>query len=112
MNAYATIWDGSTWATEGGQYHVNYTQGPFDAIFTDFRLEGCVWNPTVQIKPPECASPTYKAWFNENDMQEMSGKQLIALEWARSNYMWYSYCDDMQRYPERSPPECPQRLGS
>ncbi|KAG0628765.1 hypothetical protein M758_1G051700 [Ceratodon purpureus] len=112
MNAYATIWDGSTWATEGGQYHVNYTQGPFDATFTNFKLEGCVWDPTIQITPPECAMPTYKAWFNDNEMQEMSDKQLIALEWARSNFMWYSYCDDQERYPVHSPPECPRRLGN
>lgn len=111
MNAFATIWDGSTWATEGGQFHVNYTEGPFDATFTDFQLEGCIWDPRLQFAKPECALPTYKAWFNDNDMQEMSDKQMIALEWARSNFMWYSYCDDLERWPEQPPRECPQRLG-
>ncbi|XP_024393161.2 probable xyloglucan endotransglucosylase/hydrolase protein 33 [Physcomitrium patens] len=111
MSAFATIWDGSTWATEGGQFHVNYTEGPFDATFTDFQLEGCIWDPRLQFAKPECALPTYKAWFNDNDMQEMSDKQMIALEWARSNFMWYSYCDDLERWPEQPPRECPQRLG-
>lgn len=112
MNAFATIWDGSTWATEGGQYHVNYTQGPFDATFTNLKLEGCVWDPRLQIAAPECALHTYKAWFNDNAMQEMSAKQMIALEWARSNFMWYSYCDDLERWPVQPPPECPKKLGN
>ena len=109
MKAYATIWDGSTWATHGGQNPVDYSNGPFDASFTNFKLDGCIWDPTVQSIPPDCALPNYGDWLTDSVMQEMSNDQIIALNWARTNYMWYSYCDDLLRYPTQPPPECPTR---
>ena len=41
MSLYATIWDASSWATEGGRYKINYTYGPFVASYKDFVLHGC-----------------------------------------------------------------------
>uniref|UniRef100_M8BNX2 Putative xyloglucan endotransglucosylase/hydrolase protein 28 n=1 Tax=Aegilops tauschii TaxID=37682 RepID=M8BNX2_AEGTA len=41
MAVYATIWDGSAWATEGGKYKVNYKYAPFASDFSDLSLRGC-----------------------------------------------------------------------
>lgn len=109
MKAYATIWDGSTWATHGGQNPVDYSKGPFDASFTNLKLDGCVWDPMEQSTPPDCAMPNNGDWLTDSVMQEMSSDQIVALNWARTNYMWYSYCDDLLRYPTQPPPECPTR---
>ncbi|KAE8782935.1 putative xyloglucan endotransglucosylase/hydrolase protein 27 [Hordeum vulgare] len=41
MSLYATIWDGSSWATSGGRYKVEYKYAPYVAEFTDLELRGC-----------------------------------------------------------------------
>ncbi|KAF8781234.1 hypothetical protein HU200_000659 [Digitaria exilis] len=41
MSVYATIWDGSSWATDGGRYKVDYAHAPFVAEFSNFVLSGC-----------------------------------------------------------------------
>ena len=40
MAVYATIWDGSAWATEGGKYKVNYKYAPFASEFSDLAVVG------------------------------------------------------------------------
>ncbi|KAI3729025.1 hypothetical protein L6452_17671 [Arctium lappa] len=42
MSLYATIWDGSKWATKGGKYPTNYKYAPFVASFGELKIEGCV----------------------------------------------------------------------
>ncbi|CAN0877150.1 Probable xyloglucan endotransglucosylase/hydrolase protein 28 [Linum grandiflorum] len=46
MSLYATIWDGSDWATNGGKYRVNYNYAPYTTEFSDFVLHGCSVDPT------------------------------------------------------------------
>ncbi|KAG6541243.1 hypothetical protein Mapa_017404 [Marchantia paleacea] len=109
MSLYSTIWDGSQWATQGGKYPVNYDLAPFQASFKDLKLEGCVWNEAAE--QPACAFSSSAA-LNRLDgagFQTLDEKQKRAMHWARSRYMWYSYCDDVKRYP-RAPVECPPRV--
>ncbi|KAH7510750.1 hypothetical protein FEM48_ZijujUnG0098500 [Ziziphus jujuba var. spinosa] len=50
MSLYATIWDGSQWATHGGKYPVNYKYAPFVASFADMEMSGCISsNPTGSV---------------------------------------------------------------
>ena len=49
MSLYATIWDASSWATNGGKYKVNYKYAPFVAEFKDLVLEGCPVNPIQEV---------------------------------------------------------------
>ncbi|KAL5987556.1 hypothetical protein ACLOJK_035304 [Asimina triloba] len=53
MSVYATIWDGSEWATHGGKKPVNYQYAPFQATFTELQMEGCKWNPKIGV--PSCS---------------------------------------------------------
>eukprot|EP00249_Psilotum_nudum_P010321 c22471_g1_i5 orf=843-2030(-) len=106
MALYATIWDGSGWATDGGKYPVNYEHAPFVATFTNFKLQGCVSNPEETLQD-HCESSEFNNPDKSSDLLSLSAEQKAALEWVRTNYMYYSYCDDKGRYPV-SLPECSQ----
>eukprot|EP01018_Ginkgo_biloba_P026271 Gb_33516 [translate_table: standard] len=107
MSVYATIWDGSDWATKGGTYKVNYKYAPFTATFTDLVLEGCTVNPIEEI--PYCTPDIDSlARVDMPDFSILSAEQKAAMKWFRSRYISYSYCDDEARYPNPLP-ECPPR---
>lgn len=96
MSIYATIWDGSEWATNGGRYRVNYKYAPYVAEFSDLVLHGCAVDPIEQT--PKCENgPTYEGGI----MPEQRSK----MENFRKTYMTYSYCYDRVRYTT-PPSEC------
>lgn len=99
MSVYATIWDGSQWATHGGKYAVDYKFAPFVVTMRGIEMEGCVSNRT---NDPSCSSldPVEGEPFSR-----LSRQQLGAMEWARRKHMFYSYCQDKIRY-KVLPPEC------
>lgn len=107
MFVYATIWDASSWATDGGQYKVNYEFSPFKAVYTNFAMSGC---SVVQalIREHVCYSQTSTNIFVDNHpiLARLSNHQFLALEWVRMNYMIYDYCKDIKRYPIGLLPEC------
>uniref|UniRef100_J3LLT6 GH16 domain-containing protein n=2 Tax=Oryza brachyantha TaxID=4533 RepID=J3LLT6_ORYBR len=78
MSLYATIWDGSSWATSGGRYKVNYKYAPYVAEFTDLGLHGC---PAAADGSP--AQPCEAT---------MPPGQRSAMERFRARYMTYGYC--------------------
>ncbi|KAL6642556.1 hypothetical protein ACP70R_020737 [Stipagrostis hirtigluma subsp. patula] len=91
MSLYATIWDGSSWATSGGRYKVDYKHAPFVAELTDLTLHGCAAVDTLTgtpACPPENATTA-----------TMSGRQRLAMERFRTKHMTYGYCYDRLRYP-------------
>ena len=98
MSLYVTIWDGSSWATNGGRYKINNKLDPYVTKFSDFVIHGCPLDP---IRKVSC--------YNESDYGkvcgEMTPKTLGEYEEFRRQYLTYSYCDDKKRY--RTPlPEC------
>lgn len=99
MSLYATIWDASSWATNGGRYRVNYKYAPFIAEFSDFILHGCAIDP-IEISP-KCNDPTNL----ESLSTTTTPIQRAKMEKFRQKYMQYSYCYDQTRY--KTPlPEC------
>ncbi|MQM05541.1 hypothetical protein Taro_038354 [Colocasia esculenta] len=99
MSLYATIWDGSTWATSGGRYKANYKYAPFVAEFADLVLSGCAVNPI------DHSSTCGVSDERRHNAVAMSSEQKLAMERLRKKYMTYSYCYDRVRYPT-PPPEC------
>ncbi|XP_042456883.1 probable xyloglucan endotransglucosylase/hydrolase protein 28 [Zingiber officinale] len=98
MSLYATIWDGSTWATSGGRYKVNYKFAPYTAEFADLMLHGCAANP----------SDHKTICMGNDDVYNgitMSADQRLLMEKFRKKRITYSYCHDRIRYPT-PPPEC------
>ncbi|KAJ1298042.1 hypothetical protein BS78_01G423500 [Paspalum vaginatum] len=91
MSLYATIWDGSSWATSGGRYKVDYKYAPYVAEFADLALRGCAVGPATACAPPDDAA--------------MPPAQRSAMEAFRARYLTYGYCYDRLRYPTPLP-EC------
>jgi xyloglucan:xyloglucosyl transferase len=79
MNIEASLWDGDSWATDGGQTKTNWSYAPFKAHFQGFDISGC----PVQ----------------NSDVQQRSYDNV------RKKYVNYDYCSDRPRYPT-PPPEC------
>ncbi|XP_024024032.1 probable xyloglucan endotransglucosylase/hydrolase protein 33 [Morus notabilis] len=103
MSVYATIWDGSEWATHGGKYPVNYKYAPFVVSFADVEMSGCVVsNPTGTCSK---TSPSNLDPVEGQEFATLSKEQARALDWARSKLMFYSYCKDVSRF-KVLPPEC------
>ncbi|KAK1314093.1 putative xyloglucan endotransglucosylase/hydrolase protein 28 [Acorus calamus] len=99
MSLYATIWDGSTWATSGGRYKVNYRYAPYIAEFSKLVLHGCTVDPIE--RSPDCDNRVLDLPLSS----PMTPDQRAAMEEFRRRHMTYSYCYDHVRYPI-PPPEC------
>ncbi|KAK8567402.1 hypothetical protein V6N13_105371 [Hibiscus sabdariffa] len=100
MSLYATIWDGSSWATNGGKYRVNYKYAPYVAEFSDLILHGCAVDP-IEFSSKRCdniQSP-------EQLMTGITPSQRSKMDSFRRKHMTYSYCYDQTRY-KAPPPEC------
>ncbi|KAL9259222.1 putative xyloglucan endotransglucosylase/hydrolase protein 29 [Drosera capensis] len=99
MSLYATIWDGSNWATNGGKYRVNYKYAPYVARFSDFVLHGCA------VDPMDSSLRCEKTTAPESFPETITPKQRQAMQNFRMKHMSYSYCYDRVRY-KVPPPEC------
>nr|CAB3453317.1 unnamed protein product [Digitaria exilis] len=99
MSLYATIWDGSSWATLGGRYRVNYKYAPFVAEFADLVIRGCAVDPTAVADSTSCdASASLESLA-------VADEQRVAMAAFRRAHTSYSYCHDRRRYPAALP-EC------
>ncbi|KAG9459785.1 hypothetical protein H6P81_004293 [Aristolochia fimbriata] len=103
MSLYATIWDGSAWATAGGRYKVDYDYAPFVSEFHDLTLRGCRVDPIQQRLAGDCNDET--AELSAADYAVITPERRMAMRKFRQQYMTYSYCYDTLRYPV-PPPEC------
>ncbi|KAM7484248.1 hypothetical protein LguiA_000257 [Lonicera macranthoides] len=105
MSVYATIWDGSEWATRGGKYPVNYKYAPFVASFGGMEIEGCIMHPMDSAALCSKSDLSSLDPVEGEEFVKLSKQQIIGLEWARGKHMFYSYCKDTSRY-KLLPPEC------
>ncbi|KAG1362006.1 Xyloglucan endotransglucosylase/hydrolase [Cocos nucifera] len=102
MSVYATIWDGSTWATAGGAYKIKYKYGPFVAEFSDLVLRGCRVDP-IQQRPSTDHCTEADAELMAADFAIMTPRKRAAMRRFRERYMIYSVCYDTLRYPNTLP---------
>ncbi|CAA6670636.1 unnamed protein product [Spirodela intermedia] len=100
MSLYATIWDGSAWATRGGTRPVDYAYAPFVASFAALEMEGCARRALAAFRCSASGSA-----LSMGGTLELSPPQRAAMERARGRFMFYSYCRDGARYSVM-PPEC------
>ncbi|KAL4558574.1 hypothetical protein LXL04_036775 [Taraxacum kok-saghyz] len=101
MEVKVSLWDGSSWATDGGQTKVNWSNGPIEAHFQDFKIDGCL--SSVNNSNKDCFTQNY--WWNNKTYWRLDSKQQKAYDKVRKKYMNYDYCNDKGRYPT-PPPEC------
>ncbi|KAG0472806.1 hypothetical protein HPP92_014228 [Vanilla planifolia] len=104
MSVYATIWDGSTWATSNGKYKVNYKYAPFVAHFSDLVLHGCRLDPIWQLPAArQCGELEAETATAEYSLMTPAKRRDMLR--FRQRYMTYTCCYDQVRYPEVLP-EC------
>ncbi|KAI3991905.1 hypothetical protein MKX01_012850 [Papaver californicum] len=107
MSLYATIWDGSAWATNGGKYKVNYKYAPYVAEFSDLVLHGCTVDP-IELSSINCDTTNNNddlEGIMSSDKHTLSSEERVEMMKFREKHMMYSYCYDHTRY--LSPPtEC------
>ncbi|KAL8107656.1 hypothetical protein AgCh_024169 [Apium graveolens] len=96
MAMYATIWDGSTWATNGGKNKVDYKFEPFAAQLRDFVTDGCAVDPIQVPSATNCSDTALK--IAVADYFTVRPRQRRAMRWFREKYMYYSHCYDNSRY--------------
>lgn len=99
MTLYATIWDASDWATNGGKYRVNYKYAPYVAKFSDLVLHGCAVDPIEHVANCDTAQTS------ESIPSGVTPLQRLKMESFRKKHMTYSYCYDKIRY-KAPPSEC------
>ncbi|XP_050204645.1 probable xyloglucan endotransglucosylase/hydrolase protein 33 [Mercurialis annua] len=106
MSVYATIWDGSEWATKGGKYPVNYKYSPFLVSFSQMQLTGCTfYNPSSSSDASNSSTSCSNKAVEGEEFVKLSKDQTLAMDWARKKLMFYSYCNDKPRF-KVLPPEC------
>ncbi|XP_066374829.1 xyloglucan endotransglucosylase/hydrolase protein 3-like [Miscanthus floridulus] len=81
----ASIWDGSSWATDGGRTKVDWSKAPFTAGYQGFDVNGCA---TGSGTP--CDSPGL--WWNGAGYRDLSAQQRAAYEGVKKKYMISDYC--------------------
>ncbi|XP_021742373.1 probable xyloglucan endotransglucosylase/hydrolase protein 28 [Chenopodium quinoa] len=100
MSLYATIWDASTWATNGGKYKVDYRYAPYVAQFSDLVLHGCAVDPIERSRKCDDIS-----LIDGSIPSGITPSQRIKMANYRKKYLTYSYCYDKARY-KTPPSEC------
>ncbi|XP_059625210.1 xyloglucan endotransglucosylase/hydrolase protein 2-like [Cornus florida] len=101
MQLEVSLWNGDSWATDGGQTKTNWSYAPFKANFEGFDIGGCSNNNNVE----NCYSENY--WWNREKYWKLETTEQSAHEGVRNKYMTYDYCSDRPRFPV-PPPECLQ----
>lgn len=105
MQVEASLWDGDSWATDGGQTKTNWSAAPFKAHYQGFNIDGCS-STTTQGPSEQCYSSNF--WWNQEKYWKLDSNQQKAYENVRINFMTYDYCSDRPRFPN-PPPECLQQ---
>ncbi|KAK8924019.1 putative xyloglucan endotransglucosylase/hydrolase protein 10 [Platanthera zijinensis] len=102
MSLELSLWNGESWATRGGLDKIDWSKGPFLAIFRNYKINACVWNGN----PTFCGTDGNDNWWNKPNFSGLTFSQRRLLRWVRKYYLIYDYCNDPQRFQGRLPREC------
>ncbi|XP_066328266.1 probable xyloglucan endotransglucosylase/hydrolase protein 30 [Miscanthus floridulus] len=104
MAVYATIWDGSAWATDGGKYKVNYKYAPFASDFSELAIVGSRADPVLRV--PRRHAHQDLLGLMTADYAVMTPQKRAAMRAFRARQMTYTVCYDAVRYADGPFPEC------
>lgn len=104
MRVYSSIWNGDSWATEGGKVKIDWSYAPFVASYTNFIADVCEW--TGSGSSSRCWANTPSNWWNQPAYESLTYAQQGQLQWVRNNFLLYDYCKDPARFNYQLPPEC------
>lgn len=100
--AQISIWDGSSWATDGGKVKIDWSKEPFITSFKDYTIDACVWRGN----PDECRADGPSNWWNQQSFSTLTDKQRRLYDWVMQYHATYDYCQDNQRFNGSFPKEC------
>ena len=106
MAVYATIWDGSAWATDGGKYKVNYKYAPFASDFSELAVVGFRADPVLRVAHRHGARQADLLGLMTADYAVMTPQKRAAMRAFRARQMTYTVCYDAVRYADGPFPEC------
>jgi Xyloglucan endo-transglycosylase (XET) C-terminus/Glycosyl hydrolases family 16 len=98
LKMYASLWDGDSWATQGGRVKTDWSKAPFVAMYRNYNVDAC----TSSGGKSNCQN---KPWWNYN----VSGYSYRRMRWVQRKFMIYNYCNDVNRFPQGLPLECKLR---
>ncbi|KAG0558888.1 hypothetical protein KC19_10G062300 [Ceratodon purpureus] len=104
MQVYMSIFDGSHWATRGGLDKIDWSNSPFQVLYTNFILDACQVDPNNVYASP-CAHPTHNNWWNHPYFWSLPAERLANMDAIYAERMRYNYCTDYKRFPV-PPKEC------
>jgi xyloglucan:xyloglucosyl transferase len=100
--AYSTLFEASSWATQGGTVPIDWSAAPFIATFGGFQLEACA-NDGTDVTA--CQTEYQNNWWEGSQYTDLTASQISNLQYIRQTYGVYDYCTDTARNP--TPPlEC------
>lgn len=102
MSLKATLWNGDSWATRGGQDKIDWKNGPFIASFRNCKIDACVWKGN----PRFCRAASSTNWWNQFNFSSLTSIQRRWFKWVRKYHMIYDYCQDNERFQNNLPKEC------
>lgn len=105
MSLYTTIWNGESWATNGGKTKITWKPYPFVAQLRNFYIDGCEWNGN----PRFCKGASTQNWWNKRTYAFFSAGDRLKLHWVRKHHLVYDYCNDKRRF-KVAPKECRYQL--
>ncbi|XP_047314773.1 xyloglucan endotransglucosylase/hydrolase protein 2-like [Impatiens glandulifera] len=100
MKIKGNIWNGDSWATDGGMTKINWTHSPFEAKLRSFGIDGC---SSASFSQWSCKAT--RLWWNRERYWKLSSDEEISYWNVRNQFMEYDYCTDKSRYLT-PPPEC------
>lgn len=106
MAVYATIWDGSAWATDGGKYKVNYKYAPFASDFSELAVVGSRADPVLRVPRRDGAAHQDLLALMTADYAVVTPRKRAAMRAFRARQMTYTVCYDAVRYADGPFPEC------
>ncbi|XP_073023323.1 probable xyloglucan endotransglucosylase/hydrolase protein 10 [Primulina eburnea] len=102
MGLQVSLWNGESWATNGGKDKIDWASSPFIASFKNHKIDACIWDQG----PESCWAGGPDKWWNNERFNSLTWAQRRLFRWARKYYLTYDYCQDNQRFNNTLPKEC------
>ncbi|XP_020193298.1 putative xyloglucan endotransglucosylase/hydrolase protein 1 [Aegilops tauschii subsp. strangulata] len=100
MGIWASLWNGSEWATDRGRIKIDWNRAPFTAGYQGFGVDAC-----ANTSSTPCHSRNW--WWNAHRYRRLSARQRAAYENVKKTYVYYDYCADKDRFKNTTMPvEC------
>ncbi|KAG2704810.1 hypothetical protein I3843_05G022200 [Carya illinoinensis] len=102
MSIKASIWNGESWATNGGRDKIDWSKAPFLVSFRNYKIDACLWKGYARF----CRVDSPGNWWNNNRFSTLTFRQRNLLKWVRKHHLLYDYCHDYKRFQFKLPKEC------